>query len=182
MTRRTRPQKNRLAAWCGGQRAKANAGPLPRCTYTPHGTSTPLRVPKAPGENRHHSAGSKARIGVQRVRRGHVALWEEHAASFSPSHSLCSCSGPAAAKPVFVKSVPANLPECAADMRPVRRGPIGTTVSLLLQSNGSAGVLFCRQVRGFPSGEGLWNWNPGNKNVLLAYHDCPVPWPLRVCH
>jgi hypothetical protein len=45
----------------------------------------------------------------------------------SPSHSLRSCSGPAAAKPVFVKSVLANLSKCAADMRPARRGPMGTT-------------------------------------------------------
>jgi hypothetical protein len=29
---------------------------------------------------------------------------------------------------------------------------------------------------------GLWNRNPGNKNVLLTYNNCPVPWPLRVCH
>jgi hypothetical protein len=39
-----------------------------------------------------------------------------------PSHSLRSCSGPAAAKRVSVKSVPANFPACAADMRPARRG------------------------------------------------------------
>jgi len=40
----------------------------------------------------------------------------------SPSHSPRSCSGPAAAKLVFLKSVLENLPERATDMRPARRG------------------------------------------------------------
>jgi len=63
-----------------------------------------------------------------------------------PSHALRSCSGPAAAKPVLVKSFPANLPECAADMRPARCGADRGQLSRCC-SNGSAGVLFRRQVR-----------------------------------
>jgi hypothetical protein len=54
-----------------------------------------------------------------------------------PSHSLRSCSGPAA-KPVFVKSVMANLPG-AADMRPARRGPDRDN-GFAAGSNGNAGA------------------------------------------
>jgi hypothetical protein len=50
----------------------------------------------------------------------------------SPSHSLRSCSGPAATKPVYVKSALVNLPECAAEMGPARHRPMGTNCSLLI--------------------------------------------------
>jgi hypothetical protein len=29
---------------------------------------------------------------------------------------------------------------------------------------------------------GSWNRNPDSDNILLTYNNCPVPWPLRVCH
>src|SRR5712671_7389294 len=45
----------------------------------------------------------------------------------SPSASLRSASGPAAAKPVFLKSVLENLPERAADMRLFSRDAGGST-------------------------------------------------------
>ena len=64
----------------------------------------------------------------------------------SPSHSLPSCSGPAAAKPVFVKSVLANLPECDPDMRPAAtRADSGQLFRR--GSNGSAGALLRREVK-----------------------------------
>jgi hypothetical protein len=68
----------------------------------------------------------------------------------SRSHSLRSCSGPAAAKPVFVKSVLENLPECAADMRPARNpGRWGQLFRCC--SNGACAVLFAGRSAG-PNG------------------------------
>jgi hypothetical protein len=69
----------------------------------------PPSGPKGPRQNR--PPGSRWQ---QRRTRCCVG---EHAATFSPPHTR-SCSAPAAAKPVFVRSVLANLPECAADTRP----------------------------------------------------------------
>jgi hypothetical protein len=68
-----------------------------------------------------NTPGSANTLGVSKraTRLGRI-----HTGAFTPLTSLALGSGPAGAKPVFVKSVLANLPECAADMRPnfTRRG------------------------------------------------------------
>jgi hypothetical protein len=53
---------------------KADAGPpSPRCTLHAYGTSAPLRVPKAPGENRPAGpAGSKGALACNGLRRERI--------------------------------------------------------------------------------------------------------------
>ena len=45
--------------------AVANTGLYPAAPYMPYGTSTPLRVPKAPAKQTPGPAGSKGSIGKQ---------------------------------------------------------------------------------------------------------------------
>jgi hypothetical protein len=73
----------------------------------------------AASANQHPGVRKHAR----RFQTSHALRKDSYRSVQSPT-SLALGSGPAGAKPVFVKSVLANLPECAADMRPnfTRRG------------------------------------------------------------
>jgi hypothetical protein len=149
----------------------------------PYGTSKRLRVPKTPGENRPAGpAGSEGSIGMQwdplrmgPKRRDPLRYGRSTQQRSVPSHSLRSCSGPAAAKPVSVKSVPATLPECAADMRPARRGrPIGTTVFCC--SNGAL-------VSVAPAGPLAPNGPDGCQGDLRRVGNCPgTSFPLMAVY
>jgi hypothetical protein len=92
-----------------GTESGADAGTLPAAPFTPYGTSTPFGPQRPP-------AKSTPWVPLA-AKKGTRCCVGEHAATFSPPHTR-SCAAPAAAKPVFVRSVLANLPECAADTRP----------------------------------------------------------------
>jgi len=63
---------------------RPNTAPCPAAPRTPYGTSTPLRVPKAPAESPPGPAGSKGSIGMQWGERGPLRMGHAASANSDP--------------------------------------------------------------------------------------------------
>ena len=140
-----------LAAWGsdGSKRKRADARRLPRCTLRALQDQHALRVPKAPGENRPPEGLSEAKASRSLTARPVPlarAAESAHSSDKLASPSLRSTRFLTGLYSAFANPLLERLGYGMANMRLISRDAGRWGQLFRCCSNGSAGVLLCRQV------------------------------------